>query len=140
MFEFDGNDSLTTINLSHNSISNAELITRLIISVLSSPISVLETINLSNNPFILNREHVMKLIGTVQELDDNRNERIKNIVIDAKQGDKMWRVFVDQLNGIPSTIQVSTVPSDDDEWEDEEEEDVPDLDDFLRKNNLKIIK
>jgi hypothetical protein len=82
----------------------------------------------------------MKLIGTVQELDDNRNERIKNIVIDAKQGDKMWRVFVDQLNGIPSTIQVSTVPSDDDEWEDEEEEDVPDLDDFLRKNNLKIIK
>jgi hypothetical protein len=139
MYEFDGNDSLTTINLSHNSISNAELITRLIISILSSPISALESINLSNNPFVLNREHVMKLIGTAQELDDNRNERIKNIVIDDKQGDEMWRVFVDQLNGIPSTIQVSTVPSDD-EWEDEEEEEVPDLDDFLRKNNLKIIK
>ncbi|KAL0489392.1 hypothetical protein AKO1_010678 [Acrasis kona] len=81
IFEEEDNDSLTILDLSHNLINDPELVTRLLISVISGSVNNIRSLDLIDNPFVLDGEHV----GILTRLVMSQEEIICNININVQK-------------------------------------------------------
>lgn len=140
MFEFDGNDSIISIDLSHNSINQSDLVVRLITGIMTSFASELKSLDISSNPFVLEKDQVEKLIEIIDELGDELNSNFDHLSIDVETQSNCPDLLRTFLSKLARTEQIKPInESVEDDWEDvEDEEQVMELSEFLKKNKLVI--